>query len=371
MKTGLLAAHRAFFVLTTVFLVGTVGARSDVVDKGPYLQNLTSYGVTVCWVTTAGGPEGKRYEYHQAPVSGLKPATEYAYYAGERGELKGAFRTAPITHEPFRFVAYGDSRTNHAVHQSVVNAILRANPRFVINTGDLVSDGTRMDHWDDFFKVTGDLMMRVPYWPVLGNHEKNAVHYYDHFALPGIERYYSFDYGTSHFVVLDSDELRLEKAEGQNVPQEVRQAYLEARRDYWRKQIQWLENDLDAHKDADFIFVAFHHPLYSSTGSEGRRREQKLIRDRFETLLKRYKVTAVFQGHDHFYERNVVDGYHCIVTGGGGAPLYQFGEPLPTSVKRESVHHFVKVDIDGETASFTALTPDDRVIDAFKSNARR
>lgn len=370
MKGKLRSASRVSFQLLLILLLTTTGALSETLDKGPYLQNVTADGATICWVTAAETAQGKQYTYHQAPISGLKPATEYTYYAGERGELKGSFRTAPVEPEPFRFVAYGDSRTNHAVHRSVLNAISRVNPRFVINSGDIVSDGDRMDHWDEFFKVAGEFMARVPYWPVLGNHEDNAALYYDHFALPGIERYYSFDYGTCHFVMLDSDDLELVKQEKQKVPPEVMREYREARGDYWQKQIEWLENDLETHKNADFIFATFHHPLYSSPQSEGRRREQERTRELFEELFRRYRITAVFNGHDHVYERNVVDGLQCIITGGGGASLYDFGEPLPTSVKRESIHHFVIIDIDGDTATFTALTPDDKVIDTFQASAR-
>jgi 3',5'-cyclic AMP phosphodiesterase CpdA len=170
--------------------------------------------------------------------------------------------------------------------------------------------------------------------------------------------------------MLDSNNLSLVNQEEQEVPRKVLQEYLEARTNYWEKQIKWLESDLELHKDADFVFVSFHHPLYSSPESDDRREEQRELRKRFEPLLKRYRVTAVFSGHDHFYERNEVDGIHYIVTGGGGAPLDEFGEPLPSSVKRESVHHFVMVDINDETASFTALTRDGRVIDAFESRTR-
>jgi len=367
--------HPPLHVVTSVLVIllgaAATDAPSETLDKGPYLQNLTAHGAIVCWVTATDTADGREYVYHQAPASGLKPATEYTYYAGEHGEHRGTFRTAPVEPEPFTFAVCGDTRSNHEAHRSVVNAMLRSDPRFVINTGDLVGDGTRMQDWDAFFRVTRELMRRIPYWPVLGNHERNAALYYNHFALPEIERYYSFDYGTSHFAMLDSDELALAKQEGQKVTQETVQRYREARRKYWQDQIEWLETDLETHEDAEFIFATFHHPLYSSTKSEGRRREQQLIRERFEPLLRRYEVTAVFHGHDHYYEHNIVGGLHSVVTGGGGAPLYDFGEPLPTSVKRESVHHFIRIDIDGDKATFTALTPDDRVIETFQVRARR
>jgi hypothetical protein len=366
-KSMLRRARRLFVVL---FLSISVAALGQELDKGPYLQNLTSDGVTVCWVTRSSGDQGSEYVYHQARISGLKPSTEYAYAAGDNGEIKGTFRTAPAGAEPFTFIALGDTRTNPVAHQSVVNAVMVVNPRFVVNTGDLVGSGDNRDSWHEFFKVTGELMKRVPYWPVLGNHESNSVNYYNYFALPGNERYYSFDYGTTHFVMLDSDDLTMPKQDGDQTWEDTAALYREARKNYWQKQIQWLETDLEAHKDADFIFVAFHHPLYSSTSSSGRRMEQKNTRERFEVLLKQYKVSAVLNGHDHFYERNVVDGMYCIVTGGGGAPLYSFGEPLPTSAKRDNVYHFVRIDINGSTAAGTVLAPDDEVIDTFQIRSR-
>ena len=34
------------------------------------------------------------------------------------------------------------------------------------------------------------------------------------------------------------------------------------------------------------------------------------------------RVSFVFSGHDHLYQRGEVDGLKYVVSGGGGAPLY-------------------------------------------------
>jgi len=47
---------------------------------------------------------------------------------------------------PFRFAVYGDTRDGHAVHRNIVAQIIKANPAFVLQTGDLVHSGYEEAH---------------------------------------------------------------------------------------------------------------------------------------------------------------------------------------------------------------------------------
>src|SRR5262249_3575199 len=74
--------------------------------------------------------------------------------------------------------------------------------------------------------------------------------------------------------------------------------------------------------------VYFHHAPYSS-GPHG------------STLAMRWPFKAwgadlVLSGHDHIYERVVVDGLTYLVDGLGGAPFYTLGTPIEGSVVRFS-----------------------------------
>lgn len=101
------------------------------------------------------------------------------------------FKTAPISN-PFNFVAFGDTRTDSAAHQMVVNAIIDHHPDFALNVGDLVGNGTYITMWNTFFNIEKDLMKNTPYMPIVGNHEHpedNACKFYYLFALPNNEKW--------------------------------------------------------------------------------------------------------------------------------------------------------------------------------------
>ncbi len=184
---------------------------------GPYLQNMTDDKVTICWTTPDGmttfkNAEGKidtvnSYRMHKTILARLDDSTIYNYDILNDGsdEGKGTFTTFPKKAVPFRFCVLGDTRSNHDVHQRIVNRIIDDKPLFVINTGDLVGNGNSMSDWEHFFEINKELIRNVPYFSVLGNHEKDSENYYNFFSLPGNERYYFFSVGNALFVILDME----------------------------------------------------------------------------------------------------------------------------------------------------------------------
>ncbi|MBI4556179.1 MAG: metallophosphoesterase family protein, partial [Candidatus Hydrogenedentes bacterium] len=188
----------------------------DAAVIGPYVQDVRSTAATICWATRSGetkltGPSGesivREYSMHKTVLPRLKPGTKYQYSVEADGNvpLTGEFTTFPEKDEPFRFVVFGDTRSRHEIHARLVKRIADEKPLFVINTGDLVSDGRSMADWEKFFEVSGGLMRTIPYYPVLGNHENDSQHYYDFFCLPGNERYYTFHAGGVLFLMLDTE----------------------------------------------------------------------------------------------------------------------------------------------------------------------
>ena len=280
--------------------------------------------------------------YH-VELGGLEPNTAYSYEVILEGGVEspvGTFWTSSADLDHFVFTVYGDTRTYPERHRMVVEAMAAEGPRFVVHTGDLVENGGVEDQWDSrFFWATAPLIKDAPYLTVPGNHENNAPEYYQAFALPRGggdygEEWWSMDYGVVHLVGLDTNALTLPNGFGRMI-----------------KQINWLKRDLAAARErgAKFIFVFFHHPLFSSSagyypGNEG-------LRAVWHPIFVRYGVTAVFSGHCHSYERLTEDGVTYIVTGGGGAPLGGFrSEPVPGSVRRLAVLHYIRVTIEGNRA---------------------
>jgi predicted phosphodiesterase len=223
---------------------------------------------------------------------------------------------------------YGDSQKDGQVHRKIIAGIAALQPAAVFHAGDLVDDGTDASQWEAFNLLTGPLRGRIPFYPALGNHEKDSPLYFENFVLPGNERWYSVRVRDMEWFVLDS-ESSLE-------PGSVQHA--------------WLEEQLRT-STAPFRIVLLHRPLFSSSDDGGNRQLREYIRP----LMERYRVSIVFSGHHHNYERSLVNGVYYVVTGGGG------GKPDPRRVDnpyRQVFHkkyHFCAVANRDDTLTVTAM----------------
>jgi len=346
---------------------------------GPYVQNVSANSAAICWATVSGQvtfapPEGeaatvRSYEVHSILLRRLQPGTTYAYdILGDGSDAgKGTFTTFPEGEQPFDFIVLGDTRSRHDIHRRIVERITAETPDLVFNTGDLVSDGRDISGWETFFDINRDLMRSVPYYPVLGNHEKDSRFYFDFFTLPGNERHYSFNRGPAHFVALDIDGPEIPET-NQAITKEQQERFDRYLEQYFERQLAWLQEDLAGHQDAKYVFVFFHNPLYSVRSS--RVEGAKELRAKFGTIFQDQHVTAVFSGHDHYYHRAVDGGVQFVVTGGGGAPLYDTDAPQPETVKFAKVEHYVRVDVGPDAAKARVIDIDGTVIDEFEMPAR-
>jgi acid phosphatase type 7 len=332
-------------------------APSEKVVGGPYVVNVGPRSATVMWVVQTGeaslGTEPNKAD-KTAPVLraqktaflGLKPGTNYYYqvFPGEAG--KGSFKTPSDGEGRFQFVVYGDTRTRHDVHRTVINGILKyASPDFILHTGDLVADGNDPALWPIFFDAERELLRKAAFFPSLGNHERNALSYFD---FLNAKAYYSFNWGNAHFMVIDSD---IENAAATKTQRDA----------FWQEQTRWLEDDLREAQKADFRFLFAHHPPITAVK---RRQGGNPHMTALEPMFEKYRLTAGFFGHDHNYQHYVQNGVHYFVTGGGGAPLYDVDTP-PAGITRKvvSTENFMVVQVDGLTARFEARTPDGQILE--------
>ena len=345
---------------------------------GPYLQQMSDDKVTICWSTLDGTTSVSdssktknvnRYVQHETIITGLQANTTYSYDVFKDGtdKGKGSFTTYPSGIQNFHFAVLGDTRSRHAVHQKVVNRIIDEDPLFVVNTGDLVENGNNINDWEHFFDINKKLIKNVPYYTVLGNHEQNSDNYFNFFNMPGNESYYFFTVGDALFIVLDME------GENHDTP-----AYLDGKgrekfwtdieKNYFEKEKQWLENVLELNKSAGYIFVFFHPTWYSI--KQSRVKEAEMRRKYWGNIFERNNVTAVLNGHDHYYHHAVHGGTHYIVTAGGGAPLYKIDAIQPETVKAVSIEHYMRIDINGKKAVMKAIGLNGKVIEEIKVNRR-
>lgn len=311
---------------------------------------------------------------HTASLKGLKPEMGYYYQViveeeGKQDIIRGevsSFQTASLPSTPFAFAVMGDTQGNPAVNGKLSQYAWALRPNFLVIPGDLVDDGPIKNQWvNEFFASMNPLMSRVPFYPVLGNHERNADFYYRYMDLPAPEYYYSFQYGNAVFFMLDSN-----KKVGEESEQYI----------WLEKQLQALQERENAGKsDVVWKFVSYHHPSYSSDEDDygnlwkGKSTWGDLRIRPLTKLFDRYAMDVVWNGHIHSYERtwpilngNVAEesGTVYMVTGGGGGGLEQAGPirpPFQNNVRRG--HHFVYVAINGRTLELKSFDLEGKLFD--------
>jgi 3',5'-cyclic AMP phosphodiesterase CpdA len=246
----------------------------------------------------------------------------------------------------FSFIVIGDNRSGDDTYRRIVSLAMERKPDFIINTGDMIAKPGNKKDWENFWALSKPIT--VPYFLTVGNHDANPKMplsektFKAQVDLPGNELYYSFVAGNSLFIVLDS---YMDDQEKRIVGE----------------QFKWLETVL-ANSTQKHKFVFLHHPLYTDLG-KGHHAHDSLdrypeSRDRLESLFAKFKVDAVFAGHEHYYQRRMVDGIVHVITGGGGAPVYEREED-------GGFFHFVHVTVDGDKVSGEAIDINGKMRDRF------
>ncbi|OGF51609.1 MAG: hypothetical protein A2044_07445 [Candidatus Firestonebacteria bacterium GWA2_43_8] len=301
---------------------------------------------------------------YKAKLSDLKPSTQYYYLVESEGSDVHTFTTAPEGNDNFTFIAGGDNCGNNKPVAELIKMAQRFNPRFFIHNGDILAPADDVGDWNDFFKALLPLGFSMPIMPTPGNHDQDDdsdfKNYLARFALPqakdaGLN--YSFDYGNVHFV---------SALAAAQAPLSISKLSSTA---------SWLAKDLASTKKKYKIVYA-HAPLVSS-GDHGIDEKAKSL---FTPIFDKYHVDLYINGHDHGYERSkpvnftlaeesaqktYKEGTCYLVTGGMGAPFYDFGGDWWTAKLIPQVHHLVRVDVSEEKLHIQTLDKGGQILDDF------
>jgi hypothetical protein len=330
---------------------------------GPFVVNATPTSATVVWIVEGGevtfrpqsgaaSSASPVLQVQKTSLTGLTPNTQYEYAVPGHEEAKGSFKTPPSPAKPvpFRFFLYGDTRTRHDVHRRVISQVLKNDaPDFILHTGDLVENGDDSTLWPIFFDIEKNLLRQTVFYPSLGNHERNTRYFGDFFQQD--TPYYSFDWANAHFIVLNSDIANAAASQRE-------------RDKFWAEQTSWLADDLATHQKADYRFVIAHHPPITAVA---RRQGDNPHMTALMPMFEKYRVSAAMFGHDHNYQHYLKNGIHYVISGGGGAPLYDVDQPpAGITVKVASIENFVIVSVNGKTASLKVVAIDGSTLDEFE-----
>lgn len=277
--------------------------------------------VTGSWQDIKG--DGVTGRFHSVRLTGLSPATTYAYRVGSGPAASEwfTFRTAEAGSVPFTFIYFGDSQIgSKSLYARVIRQAYRSTPdaALMVFAGDLVDGGSgktpHNDEWGEWHAAAGFITAELPVLATPGNHEfyhpedreKRDLNRYWRagFTLPengpeGLEETaYTVDYQGVRFIFINSDKM-------------VRSE------EFAQSQTEWVEGLL-RNNPCKWTVAVFHHPVYSTSA----RRDNKAIRENLKPLFERYGVDLVLTGHDHTYARGMIMPEGGDMKGSGAGPVY-------------------------------------------------
>ncbi|MDD4802481.1 MAG: metallophosphoesterase family protein [Syntrophomonas sp.] len=297
------------------------------------------------------------YCHFETTLSGLSANSRYIYRVGCEGAWSepASFSTA-TSGDKFSFVYMGDIQEGYEIWGGMLQRVAAANPRFVIQGGDIINEVTITDEWQQFFTAASPLFKEIPFLPTSGNHDNEPI-FWDSFALPQNgpegykEKFYSFNYGNCHITVLDSNLM------GASAPQ-----YTTVK--------SWLENDL-TNSTQQWKFVVFHYPPYPVVDDMHSYNLQK----NWVPLFEQCGVDIVFVGHQHVYMRTKplkedqvqADGQGIVyIMGNSGSKFYKPGTGFDYIAKEIAyVSNYQLISIDGDSLVMTSRDADGKVIDIY------
>ncbi len=330
---------------------------------------------------------------HTIKLTGLTPNTTYHYSCGSSAawSTDATFITGLIAGDAneFVFAMGGDTRnpddivpnpTYAGYRITVMNTILLQQPKFFMFLGDYTNRGQYQNQWDEIFDNLKPQVTTMPYMIAWGSHEDPdiAPNAYAQFDFPpnGVsgdkDKYYSFDYGNAHFIVLFAT-----AAQATN-------PLIEHLIPAGSAQYNWLVSDLQ-HASSDpnieWKFISVHAPPYSTATRSGGGSCVGLRAD-IGPLIDQYGVDVVFTAHEHNFERThlirndskVMDvpgdsvlvnppGTIYYVSGGAGAGLNDCDGSQWFSATHQNLRHFLLVRPSGRTLNVKAIQINGALLD--------
>lgn len=327
---------------------------------GPYLQNVTTTGFTVMWISDVDAAawvevapqdgthfyheERARYydlsgcgvkplnKIHKVRIDGLQPGTGYRYrimmkpvdrYYSQLDITYGREYGAPVYQadppvartldEDYRSVKFSVVNDIHA-RDSVLRRLYSDRKKiqeydFVLFNGDMTSDISEESKIvRHYLKPASDIFAAAtPLYMVRGNHEfrgRDAIKLLDYFDFPDRKPYYTFKYGKFFFIVLDSGE---DKPDSDIEYQEIL-----CTDPYLKMEAEWLRKVVASEdfKNAERRIVFSHIPpaLNSWHGELN-------LSNLFIPTLNEAGIDVMFSGHTHEYS------YDKVGTSDAGFPV--------------------------------------------------
>ena len=188
-----------------------------------------------------------------------------------------------------------------------VTAINQLKPPFVVITGDFVNNSKSKEQIAAYKSMIAQIDSSVKVYMIPGNHDIGKVSRasIDNYKKNYGETHFSFRYGDCVFIGIDSNIIKEEDKEREEV------------------QFKWLEQELQKTKDARFKFVFTHCSVFLKRMDEPVNYSNFSLpmREKYVRLFQKYGVNAIFAGHLHNNAYGKVGNMEMITIGPVGKVL--------------------------------------------------
>lgn len=188
-----------------------------------------------------------------------------------------------------------------------VTAINQLKPPFVVLTGDFVNNSKSKEQIAAYKSMIAQIDSSVKVYMIPGNHDIGKVSRasIDNYKKNYGEPHFSFRYGDCAFIGIDSNIIKEEDKEREEV------------------QFKWLEQELQKTKDARFKFVFTHCSVFLKRMDEPVNYSNFSLpmREKYVRLFQKYGVNAIFAGHLHNNAYGKVGNMEMITIGPVGKVL--------------------------------------------------
>jgi hypothetical protein len=335
-------------------------------------ENIQSIGATDKVFTD----DGSTTYIHEGTLTGLTPSTKYEYrigYGDDRRSDWYSLETAGAS--VYDVLIYPDSQSaDYSQWEELVKSSALRNPRtaLYIGMGDLVDNGEQDYQWRTWLNSIRPLSANVPLAPTLGNHEMYTLDwkmrepraYLNYFDVPpnGNEtfnrRYYSYDFGDVHYVVLDTMLYESNHEDNHDTHHP----------DLYDIEVQWLRQDLAANTKKWTVVLMHRDPFQYAFDRPGASRaagfdEEGVL---FMPIFDEFNVDLVLSAHLHSYRnRGHVRNFERDASG----PLYILtgiaGDAGRPKWKEHPLDVYVAPDREKNNYMTMTVTPNKLIVKAF------
>ena len=361
--------------LTTDRLAKTAAAGSVKIVRGPYIQSTTGESTRIAWWTNIPAASVVNYgvgnlsqqisdpvltQQHVTLIGALTAGTTYMYQivSGNATSATSTFTTAALPGSTFSFAAVGDYGGGSSQETQVATNIANGGTQFVQTLGDNIYPEAQdpdfaaiySDFDARFYKPYATAMSHQTLWLAGGNHEYYGNEaFWQHIWMPNNERWYSYNWGDAHILVLDTE-----------------QPFTPGTPQY-----QFVQTDLNASQSTVWRIVVIPRPPYSSLSNNS---SSVKVRTYLVPLFEQQNVQLVLTGNSHNYERTypllggepqTSGGVTYIVSGGGGNGLNQFLISQPSwSAFRQAIYEHMRITVSPTSLQIEAISQTGSVFDS-------